>query len=193
MYHELLRAIERIDEPYKSACLRIYVEHGVLFRTVPGSTNNHQAWPGGYWDHVTEVMNIALELYPMLASKRQLPFSLSDALLVLFLHDIEKPWKYDMLPKGRLEIKPALREKPAQHAYRITRLAEYGISLTDDQLNGLKYVEGELADYTSRRRVMGPLAAFCHACDNLSARLWFNYPLAANDPWDGAQRCIPTP
>ncbi len=39
-------------------------------------------------------MNLAEIFYEQMNSRRRLSFSLSDALLVLFLHDIEKPWKY---------------------------------------------------------------------------------------------------
>jgi hypothetical protein len=39
--------IALIDERNRSGCARILADHGALFRTVWGSTNNHQAWPGG--------------------------------------------------------------------------------------------------------------------------------------------------
>ena len=58
----------------------------------------------------------------------------------------------------------------------------------DQELNGLKYAEGELNDYSNRRRVMGSLACVAHMCDVCSARLWFNHPMESNDPWHGAQR-----
>ncbi|MEZ4211230.1 MAG: hypothetical protein R3B39_03005 [Candidatus Paceibacterota bacterium] len=35
---------------------------------------------------------------------RKLNFTISDALLILFLHDIEKPWKYDIV-EGKAVIK----------------------------------------------------------------------------------------
>ncbi|MCA9623710.1 MAG: hypothetical protein KC731_32030 [Myxococcales bacterium] len=41
----------------------------------------------------------------------------------------------------------------------------------------------------NQRRMMGPLAAFCHMCDVASARLWFDHPMAEGDP--GASRCQP--
>jgi hypothetical protein len=63
-----------------------------IIGNAPGSTKNHQAWEGGYIDHITEVMNIAHWLYT--SSPRPLPFGLADALEVLFLHDLEKPWKF---------------------------------------------------------------------------------------------------
>ncbi|MBX4190352.1 hypothetical protein KW791_03615, partial [Candidatus Parcubacteria bacterium] len=88
--------IEKIDPPNRNVCKIILQDNRKLFQTVPGSTNNHQAWPGGYWDHVREIMNIAIVNHKGLSELRPLPFSLSDALLVVFLHDLEKPWKYDI-------------------------------------------------------------------------------------------------
>ena len=49
-------------EPARKACFQILSDNEKLFQTVQGSTNNHQAWIGGYWDHVQEVMNIAYNL-----------------------------------------------------------------------------------------------------------------------------------
>ncbi|MDE1970532.1 MAG: hypothetical protein KGI50_03065 [Patescibacteria group bacterium] len=168
-----------IDEPYQSACRTILQEHRVLFQTVQGSTHNHQAWPGGYYDHVQEVMNFAPHLYAI-ASRwfDTLPFSLSDALLILFLHDIEKPWKYEWGPDGHLQEIEALRSKDAQHEFRARKLHEYGIVLTAPQANAMRYVEGELAEYSNKRRVMNELAAFCHCCDTISARIGYNLPQA---------------
>lgn len=187
-YYTIEQMLVMIDEPNQTVCFRILSENRKLFQIVQGSTHNHQAWPGGYYDHVQEIMNIAVYLYPVMHALRPLPFSLSDALLVVFLHDIEKPWKYEIGPDGELQIIPALRAKDAQHEFRLKKLTEYGIVLTPEQENAMRYVEGEFGDYTNRRRVMGPLAAFCHMCDVWSARGWFDYPLEQNDPWSGAQR-----
>jgi hypothetical protein len=185
MYYSVEQSLNLVDEPNRSLCLKMLKDNRKLFEQVQGSTNNHQAWEGGYLDHVQEVLNIARVLYDGLGGLRPLSFSLSDALLILFLHDIEKPWKYRVGEDGGLEHIPEMREKDAQHAFRATKLAEYGIVLTDEQHNALLYVEGELDDYTNRRRVMGPLAAFCHLADITSARIWFNHP---SDPWPGATR-----
>ena len=77
-----------IEEPNRSACLRILADNRKLFQTVQGSTNNHQNWPGGYFDHVQEIMNIAVVRYGQMNSIRSLPFSLSDLLLVVYLHAV---------------------------------------------------------------------------------------------------------
>jgi hypothetical protein len=125
-----------------------------------GSGHNHQAWPGGYADHVTEVLNIAIWLY--VTSPRKLPFKLEDALLVLFLHDIEKPFKID----GHVWT-----TKEARRAFRELVIQMNEVRLTDEQKNALEYVEGE-HDYSGTERKMGPMAAFCHICDVFSARVW---------------------
>ena len=187
-YLPLEELVSMIDGMNGRACARILADNRKLFETAQGSTNNHQNWPGGYVDHVTDGMNVAVVLYEALSSRRPLPFSLSDALLVFFLHDVEKPWKYVLGEDGRLQHRPGFKTKEEAHAFRAAKLREYGIVLSAEQSNGLRYVEGELDDYSHRRRVMGPLAAFCHLCDVTSARIWFDRPNAECDPWPGATR-----
>lgn len=181
--------VQMIDEPNRRGCMALLQDNRRLFETVQGSTNNHQAWPGGYLDHVREVMNIAVLVHGTLLSARMLSFSLSDLLLVVFLHDVEKPWKYDLGEDGQLHHKPSMQTKEDHQRFRMEKLAEYGISLTPEQENGLKYAEGELMDYSSRERRMGPLAAAAHMCDVASARIWFDHPRPVNDEWAGASRC----
>jgi hypothetical protein len=187
-YHTVDEMIAMIDEPNRSACARILTEHRRLFQTVQGATRNHQGWRGGYFDHVQEIMNIAVLLYRRLNEVRPLPFSLSDLLLVVYLHDLEKPWKYELGEDGELRHKANMATKADHQRFRMEKLAEYGVVLTAEQENGMKYAEGELGDYTNLRRVMGPLAAVAHMCDVASARLWFDHPMEERDPWPGAGR-----
>jgi hypothetical protein len=188
-YYSLDHLVTFIEGPNGEACCRILADHRKLFQVVQGSTNNHQAWAGGYFDHVQEVMNIAIVLYNKLHEIRELPFTESDTLLILFLHDIEKPWKYE-LKDGILFHVPSLETKDQAHEFRAAKLREYGIVLTEEQQNALRYVEGEFEDYSSRRRVMGPLAALCHMADVASARIWFDHPKEFSDdePWLDAGR-----
>lgn len=188
-YLTIEELLGHLYEPDRSACLRLLADNRKLFETVQGSVHNHQAWPGGYLDHVREVGNIAVVLYMALAPRRTMPFLLASAIKVLYLHDVEKPWKYQPREGGGLEEVPELRgDKAAQHAFRERKLAEYGITLTEAEANALRYVEGEMGDYSNRRRVMNELAGFCHACDVLSARLWHDRPLESGDEWPGASR-----
>ena len=174
VYRSIEQMLGMIDEPNGSICYRILADNFVLFGISFGSSGNHQSWPGGYLDHVREVMNLGVVQYEVLDSIRPLPFSLSDLLLVLYLHDIEKPWRYEVVD-GRLQRR-AGTESADRQAFRMRKISEYGIVLTSEQENGIRYCEGEGADYSSGRRVMGPLACVAHMCDVASARLWYDCP-----------------
>lgn len=187
-YYPLPTLVDMIEEPNRAICKQILAEHETLFKTVQGSSHNHQAWVGGYYDHVQDVMNIGIALHTFLSSLRPIPCTISDVLLVLFLHDIEKPWKYEM-HNGALRIKPELVDKKAQRAFRDDTLRTYGISLTPEQENAMLYVEGEHTAYTPGQRTMHPLAALCHLADVTSARIWFDHP-SVDDVWGGARKII---
>ena len=177
-----------IDEPNRSGCLKLFQDNYKLFRTSFGSSRNHQAWPGGYDDHIRDAMNIGIVLYQTLNQLRSLPFSLSDVLLCVYLHDLEKPWAYENGDDENLRRTKVFKSKENQHAFRLKKMREYNIVLTPEQENGIKYAEGELNDYTPKQRTMGPLAAFSHLCDITSARIWFGFPAESGDPWTGSGR-----
>ena len=182
--------VELIDEPACSSAKNILQDNRALFERSRGSTHNHQTWNGGYIDHVTDGMNYARHLYAMTTSiGRPLPFTLSDALLIFFLHDLEKPWRILVQQSGVAINRPGLDTKKAFKSFREMKLAEYNLVLTPDQFNGLTYVEGEGVDYKSTERVMNELAAFCHMVDVWSARIAFSYPApSGHDEWLGAER-----
>ena len=170
-----------IDDPPRTACQKLLADHRARFEEAYGSTHNHQSWPGGYLDHVQEVMNVVVVLQRTLGELRPLPFSLSDALLVCFFHDVEKPWKYEMGEDGKLRHKKSMETKAEHQAFREAKLEEYGVVFTPEQENGMKYAEGEIGVYTNERRVMGPLAALAHMCDVARARLWFDHPMGTDE------------
>ncbi len=186
-YLNINQLILLIEEPYRTKFIKLLADNKIKFSKSRGSTNNHQAWQGGYLDHIQEAMNISIKLYDSLNILRALPFSKSDALIAIFCHDLEKPWKYEK-KQGGYEHRNSFSTKESHQNFRINKLKEYGIELTSEQEAAIRYAEGELADYTNKKRMMGPLGAFCHMCDIASARLWFDYPLKENDPWNGATR-----
>ena len=178
-----------IDEPARDICKRVIADHRPLFEKAPGSTYNHHTWPGGYIDHVTECMNYARHQYALdSAFARGMPFSLSDALLILFLHDLEKPWRILVDATGTATNRLGLDTKEAHKKFREDKLAEYGLCLTPYQQNGLTYVEGEGKAYSSKQRVMNELAAFCHRVDTWSARERYDHPRTTDDGWISATR-----
>ena len=96
----------------------------------------------------------------------RLEFSLSDAIFILFIHDLEKPFKY-------IEPSFKFKNREEESTFKLKILKDYQIKLEDSHLNALKYIHGEGDDYCEDR-VMGTLATFCHVCDITSARIWYN-------------------
>ncbi|MCA9071206.1 MAG: hypothetical protein KDA84_19900 [Planctomycetaceae bacterium] len=184
-YLSLDQLLTKVDEPYRSGFEQLMQQNHEEFRLARGSTRNHQAWRGGYIDHVQEVMNLAVVQYTVFSQLRPLPFSLSDALVVLFVHDLEKPWAYEQVG-DRWQRREGLKEQA--HEFRMAKLKQSSIDLSPELENAVLFVEGEGANYTNHSRGMSPLAAFCHMCDVASARLWYDYPLESDDPWKGAAR-----
>lgn len=186
-YFTLDEIIGLIDEPNKSACHKLLDDNKELLMHARGSKTKHQAWEGGYLDHVAETCNIGLAIYDALNSARTLPFSKSDVVLVMFLHDLEKPWKH-AINAGKWTDTPELDNKEKMREFVVGKMKAYGLQLNDQQLNALRYVEGEIGDYDPYVRKMGELGAVCHCADILSARLWYNHPTESSDSWHGAYR-----
>ena len=178
-YLSLEEMLDMVEEPAASSCKRLLQENQVLFSKALGGSHNHHTWKGGYLDHIQESMNIGIVLYLAFKEIRPLSFSLSDVLLVLFLHDLEKPWRYTQDKKTTSEMGTTQK----RHLFRSRKIQEYGITLTSDQENAMRYVDGELDDYTPLKRMMKPLATLCHLADISSARIWFDHPLLENDSW----------
>lgn len=168
----LIEMLKMINEPYGSACLKISLENKTIFEYAKGSRVKHQVWQGGYMDHITEIMNIAVITYSSLSTYKSLPFSLSDALLILFLHDLEKPWKYS----DNQKLVDEFQAFGDYQDFIMFKVTEYSIVLTDDHMNALKYTHGKGDDYDPLIRIQQPLAAFVHCCDTISARIWFDEP-----------------
>lgn len=145
-------------------CLSLLRFFTTNHRDAPGSSNNHQAYKSGYYKHINDVLDYALFLYSELSSREPLDFSLADAILVLFLHDIEKPIKYSKDYNG---IKDS-------ETIRNNLIKQFDIQLTEEQNLAIKYIHGENLDYKKNERVMSPLCAFCHCCDIISARIFCN-------------------
>jgi hypothetical protein len=127
-----------------------------FFNEAKGSVNKHQAWAGGYRDHLQQCLNIAEHLYEL-----DFSFNFDSVIVVLYFHDIEKLFKYsslDVNPDKVVYLKKTLFEV-------------YGIEFTEEEINALTYIHGEGEDYCANR-VMNELAAFCHSCDIISARCY---------------------
>lgn len=191
-YYDFDTLLNMIEGENGEACRRMYTDFREKFLSAPGSRHNHQYWPGGYIDHVTDAMNVGLLVYETYNARRPLPFSASDVLLVVYLHDLEKPFVYEYSEDGSVSKNPELLEKADREKFKRDMIDRYGITLNPLQDNALEFVEGVRDHkYKNTSRVMGELAVVCHIADLTSARLWYNHPLDENDSWSGSKRQNP--
>ena len=162
----VLTYLRNLSDERRDAILKFHADHSELIERSRGSKTKHQAWEGGYVDHLGEIFRIAEANYSALSAIRPLPFTPDAAVIVLYFHDVEKIWKYTTgLPK----------DFDKDRYYDKTLKEVYGIVFSDEERNGLHYIHGESdSEYDPHVRKAGPLAAFCHAADIISARMWFN-------------------
>ena len=156
------------------------IYHAIM--TAPGSRGAHQAFVGGYREHLRQTMMIASHLYELgLVTNmfEYLPaeehFTESDALLVMFLHDIEKPFLFQVNDDGSIGNRSQMT-KPERTQFRADFIRRFGFELDARHWNGLDFVEGVRDHlYIPGNRADKPLAALCHAADNMSARAYYAY------------------
>ncbi len=169
-YLNINQLLTFIEEPNRSSCLLMLKDNMERFRLAPGSLTKHQAWSGGYIHHLEETMNFGYRLFGITNEPRKLDFTISDVMLILFLHDLEKPFRY-------VEPKMQFQSDEEKELFIEEMVKKYGIILSESHRNALRYVHGEGDDYSRTERIQKPLAAFVHICDVVSARIWFNYPV----------------
>ena len=168
-YYSLDYFLEKIDEPNNKRCKKLLMDFKERFQASPGSLRKHQAWKGGYIHHIEETMNLGTVLYKQMNQFRTLPFSFSDVLLVLFLHDLEKPFRY-------VPLKKEFTNDIEKHQFIESLIKKYKIKLSVNHKNALMYIHGEGDAFHRTKRIQKPLAAFVHCLDTLSARVWFDEP-----------------
>ncbi|MFT7144482.1 MAG: hypothetical protein ACI8QY_000534 [bacterium] len=175
---KLIDFLNDMADPRKDALLNIYTDYNDIFHFAAGSSSKHQAWQGGYADHIAEILRINRATYQALSNIRPLPFTEDSALIALFFHDMEKPFKYG--PKDNTLCKNwhehMKHNKLNWHQVKDKILDEmqkdYHFKFSSDELNALQYTHGEGDDYSPTKRIASPLAAHVHHCDNTSARIW---------------------
>lgn len=173
----LRELIAEIEDPRVSALLQMYDDYKDIFHYAPGSSHNHQAWTGGYADHIAEIIRINYVTYDALNSLRKLPFNRDEATTALLFHDIEKPFRYG--PQDNAECNKWRAQFTSYQEWEdgkwdILSVLEqrYGFKLTEAERHAIKYAHGEGDDYRKDTRVATPLSSHVHHCDDASARIY---------------------
>ncbi|RYG59659.1 MAG: hypothetical protein EON60_09770 [Alphaproteobacteria bacterium] len=166
------------DTNLRASLLAVHRYYEDVWPVAPGSSHNHQAWPGGLRDHLADMCRRGWLMYQLDSLLYgELPFSFDDVVVCIFCHDAEKLVKNSPRADKRFgRYLTMADEGMAWEDVKWRVLAEwafFGLVLTHAQTNALKYTHGEPeSEYRKDKRVMNELAAFVHALDNTSARCY---------------------
>ena len=166
----ILSLLQNLNDPNKENLGRLYTFLTTQFPDAKWSSNNKHQWrEGWYYDHIADCLKFWKVLYDGLQWYRPLPFTFDDVIVIIVLHDLEKPYKYSMHNSDFQDLLSL-----DSHWIRDKVMEEYNITLSPNQQNWLDYIHGEWDHYSKTERVQWPLAAFCHSIDTISARIYFN-------------------
>ena len=83
----------------KTAILDFHQNHVELMKTLPASVSDHHCYPGGYIDHILEVMNNVMTNFPLVVADVG-KFDLQDILIASYFHDVDKLfYRYEIDPE----------------------------------------------------------------------------------------------
>jgi hypothetical protein len=153
-----------------------------LIYTMPAAVGRHHSYPGGYGDHVSQVMYLSYKMWAEVSDNTP-SVTQDDILLVAFVHDLDKLWRY------RPTTNPKLLEKGQKFEYRddaipytdvsktVAECFRRGIILEDKHLEAIDHHHGGWsADISSvfapRGRYMTQLSTILHCADMLSTKIY---------------------
>ncbi len=182
----LYEIVSLVEAPNKDPVIDAYIQNAERIAVTPGSKTKHQAWKGGYLDHVVYATNYALALHKL---DKEIGFNpdhtKGDIALVMLLHDFGKIVRYKKVNDGWEYVEnPDVTEREFFESV----IQEHNFKLTKEQKNALEFIHGEGTKHTPEGRVMRPLAVVCHNADIWSARAHPDNPLLVKDPWRGVRR-----
>lgn len=130
---ELDWLIVQIDEPNQTGIRNLYTEYYERVALSRGSKTKHQYWSGGYLDHICMMGTYGYKVYCLEEHFYPNEFSSSDVVLIILLHDLEKPFAY-------VDPKQTFRTDKDKYSFILGMCKSYTITLTEAHKNALKYI-----------------------------------------------------
>lgn len=124
-----------------------------------GNVHYHNAYPGGYIDHVENVVNIAIQMHKMYVNNGGKPnYELEELIFAAFHHDLGKlgdgfepnyvpndsKWHIENQGKVYVRNPHILRMEATDRTFWL--LQHYGIDITENEWFGIKLADGMYRD-----------------------------------------------
>lgn len=168
------------DKDLREKIKSIYLDLRANMEYYPASTKYHHKDFGGHGDHTAQVMELSINIYNSLKESCA-DFNLDDVILVAFVHDLDKLWRYQQI-KERKEGGPIFEYKELEVPYdeyskTIAECFRRGLELKDIHIEAIDHHHGGWAQdlssvYNYRSKNIGKLATILHCADMLSCSLW---------------------
>lgn len=169
---------------YKEPLLAIHEHFKDAYFKNPASCIRHHNWASGYMDHIYEVVEISVRLYNLMVTdlKAKLSFTREDVILVAYVHDINKLFRYRKteeawkLKRGNIfEVSPDTGNCD-ESAEVVNICARFGIAFERRHLEAISHHHGGFSDsMTATFKYPNSLTAFSaliHSADLFSQYLF---------------------
>lgn len=166
------------DKDSREKYLRLYNSILDDFTTAPAAVKYHHNWMGGLYVHTEQVMNIAVDMFN--DWKDNLNIKLDDIIIVSFIHDLDKMYRYELRPESerkKNKVFYLFKTRKDKHNYSnemevLRILAGYNISLTKEQTEALAWHEGGWSDASFlKHKSNSQLPVIIHIADLFSAKI----------------------
>jgi hypothetical protein len=185
---ELLRLVTNLDLRNKlfNLCDILKNKHKMYYFS---SARKHHHWKTGGWsDHTAQVIKISIDLYKEISKYDPIKdFTLDDVILVAFVHDLDKLWRYvelkepkeDQIFEYRKDLPPYNESSKV-----VAECFRYGIELNDQHIEAIDHHHGgysfDISSVYSKNTSMTKLSALIHCADILSTYMWGDHETKDN-------------
>ena len=174
---KLLSLLEKIeDQKLKKQVLDLYKKFEDLINYWPASSTAHHNWEQGWSDHTAQVVDFGIKLYNKVIPKARANFNLDDVILVCFVHDLDKLWRYKDSEGKRKNRKirfDYVKRDPFEPTSKVVaECFRAGIELTDQHIEAINNHHGgftpHLISVQSKNVRLTQLSALVHTADLFS-------------------------
>ena len=176
------------EQDRREAIISLYQQVEKWMNEYPAAVRHHHWWPGGYREHIEQVMNNALAIHEHLKQQEadyelegKVDYTLDSLIICAFLHDFDKIGRYsktdftkDSWKKNRMPFEYKKETYAVEEsATVVARAAKHGLHLTDYEIHALSLAHGGWSDIMQRnyQPQMHPLAVVLHCADLLSGHI----------------------
>ena len=164
---------------YKDQILKMYDDWSDKYEQMPAGAKHHHTYEGGLEKHTVQVIDTALFLWDLNKSTLASTVSVEDIIVASFLHDFSKVMTYRKLHTQEEIDKnngypfkwDSKLEGHDMETWTIQKCMEYGIVLTEAQINAIFFAEGGFSRWgqTPRHPKWTTLAVLIACADLYSA------------------------